>query len=401
LKPESAEGQAAQQPATSRASIGTGLLLTAGAWIIARVVVGISNGYARNPIALKVATWARWDSLNYVTIARHGTTFGRCDSPQFARSINPYNVKWCGTATWLPGYPWAIRGLNSTGVGIDRGALAISWIAFAVAMFLVWYGWGRDLSHGRAFLVLLLFGLFPGAVYNFAIFPTSMALAFLVGALLAAMRERFLIFALLMTGAGLCYPSAWFAAVGVGLALAVVAYQQRRSELFRRAVWGVLGLASLVVLVLVSKPWNAYFLSVRQRGVQAEGFPGQDFLRLVFTHSTVMQHNLGSFYASVLSVQALIAVLLAGGACAVAYMSWRRYGPDVSLVYPAAAGIAVVLIVMALNSNGGAWNRSVVLAAPCVVCLRKLPGPVLCALVVVVGIVSAVLSATFFDGRLV
>jgi hypothetical protein len=400
LKPQSAKGQA-ERPATSRASISAGLLPTAGAWIVAHVIVGISNGHARNPFALSTKTWARWDSLNYVAIAQHGTTFGRCSSPRFARFINPYGVKWCGTAGWLPGYPWTIRALHTSSVGYDRTGLLIAWIAIAVAMFLVWIGWGRDLSYGRAFLVLLLFGLFPGAVYNFAIFPTSMALAFLVGALLAATRERFLVFVLLMTGAGLCYPSAWFAAFGVGLAVAVVAYRTQRSDLFRRAVWGVLGLASVVVLVLVSKPWNAYFVSVRQKGVQAEGFPGQDFLRLVFTHGTIMQHNLGSFYGSVLSVQALIAVLLAGGACAIAYTSWRRYGPDVALVYPAAAGIAVVLIVMALNSNGGAWNRSVVVAAPCVVCLRKLPAPVLCALVVVVGIVSAVLSATFFDGRLV
>jgi hypothetical protein len=384
---------------TSRLSIRSGLLLTAGAWLVSHVVVGISDAQARNPLALKPAAWARWDSLNYLEIARHGTTFGRCDSPRFAGFFNPYGQTWCGTAGWLPGYPWTIRVLQSS--DFNRAALLISWVALAIAIFLVWYGWGRDLSHGRAFLVLLLFALFPGAVYNFAIFPTSMALAFVVGALIAAVRERFVLCALLMTGAGLCYPSAWFAAGGLAVALVAVAYHRKRTDLVRRAVCGLLGLSSVLILTLISHPWNAFFLADRQKGVQAEGFPGQDLLRLVFTHGTTQQRNLGQFYGSVLSVQALITVALVAAAGVIAYVSWRRRGPDVSLVYPAAVGIAVVLVVTALNSQGGAWNRSVVLAAPCVVCFRRVPLAALCAMVVGVGVVSAVLSATFFDGRLV
>jgi hypothetical protein len=386
---------------SARAPIVTGVLLTIGAWLTSHVVVGLADAQARNPFAFKPAVWARWDSLNYLSIARSGTSFGRCDSARFVGTPNPYGVKWCGNAGWLPGYPWTIRALHSSSFGYNRTALLISWVALAIAIFLIWYGWGRDLSNGRAFLVLLLFALFPGALYNFAIFPTSMALAFVVGALLAAVRERFLLCALLMTGAGLCYPSAWFAAIGLAIALVAVAHRRGTTELVRRAVYGALGLGSLLVLVLVSDPWNAFFLSDRQRGVQAEGFPGQDFLRLLFTHGTIQQRNLGRFYGSVLSVQAIIAVALVAAAAAIAYVGWRRFGPDVSLVYPAAVGIAVVLFVIALNSNGGAWNRSAVLAAPCVVCLRRLPLAILGPIVVVVGITTAVLSSTFFDGRLV
>jgi hypothetical protein len=283
----------------------------------------------------------------------------------------------------------------------DRVAVLISWCAIAIALFLVWYGWGRDLSAGRAFLVLLLFGVFPGAVYNFAIFPTSMALALVIGALIAATRERFLASALLMTGAGLCYPTAWFAAIGLAVALTVVAKQLGRAEMLRRALYGLLGLGSLLVLFLVQHPWNAFFLADHQPGVQAEGFPGQDLLRLVFTHGTIQQKHIGQFYGSVLSVQAMLAVILAVAAAAIAYAGWRRHGPDVSMVYPAAVGLAVVVVVSALNSNGGAWNRSVVLAAPCVVCLRRLPAPALLLITVLVGATSAVLSASFFDGRLV
>ena len=88
--------------------------------------------------------------------------------------------------------------------------------SLAVALFLVWLGWGRELHPVRALLFLIAFGSFPGAVYNCALFPTSLALAGVVGALLAATRERFLLAAVLMTLSGLLLirrrgsqPAAW------------------------------------------------------------------------------------------------------------------------------------------------------------------------------------------------
>ncbi|HEV7524920.1 MAG TPA: hypothetical protein VGP92_08140 [Acidimicrobiia bacterium] len=385
----------------ARSSITSGLLLTVGAWLAARVVVGVAHGPTRNPFAARPANWARWDSFNYFKIAVHGRTFGRCDSAQFAAAPNPLHTTWCGTAGWLPGYPWLIRALQPTGLDVTHAAVAISWFAIATALFLVWYGWCRDLSRARAFAVLLLFGLFPGAVYNFAVFPTSLALAFVVGALIAAVRERYLLGAVLLTGAGLCYPSAWFAAIGVAVVLVALGSPFGVGEVLRRACYGFLGLASLFGLVLVDRPWNALFLMDGQRGLRAPGFPGQDFLRLVFTHSTVEQRILGDWTAWVLAAQGLLAVGIAGAVGVLAVVAWRRHGQDVMLLYPAAVGVAVVLGVLALNANGGAWNRSVVLAAPTVVGLRRLPLAYLYVIVAAVGITAVVLSSTFFDGRLV
>jgi hypothetical protein len=385
----------------ARSSITSGLLLTVGAWLAARVVVGIANGPTRSPFAAKPMDWARWDSVNYIAIARNGRTFGRCDSAQFAAVPNLLNTKWCGTAGWLPGYPWLVRALQPTGLDLAHAAVAISWFAIATALFLVWYGWCRDLSRARAFAVLLLFGFFPGAVYNFAVFPTSLALAFVVGALIAAVRERYLLGAALMVGAGLCYPSAWFAAVGVAVVLVALGSTVSGGEVLRRGFYGLLGLASLFGLFLIDRPWNALFLMDGQRGLRAPGFPGQDFLRLVFTASTVEQRFLGDWTAWVLTVQGLLAVGIVVAAVALAIVAWRRHGPDVMLLYPAATGAAVVLGVLALNANGGAWNRSVVLAAPSVVVLRRLPLRYLYVLVAAVGITTAVISSTFFDGRLV
>src|SRR3954463_9334460 len=93
----------------------SGLWVTVGAWLTARFVVGMSYRPARNPFRLEPAAWGRWDSFHYVDIAVHGRTFGRCDSPRFSALPNPLNTTWCGTAGWLPGYPWMIRALSATG----------------------------------------------------------------------------------------------------------------------------------------------------------------------------------------------------------------------------------------------------------------------------------------------
>ena len=232
-------------------------------------------------------------------------------------------------------------------------------------------------------------------------FPTSVALALIVGALIAAVRERYLLGAALMTGAGLCYPSAWFAAIGLAVVLVALASPIGIGEVLRRGCYGLLGLASLFGLFLIDRPWNAFFLMDSQKGLRAPGFPGQDFLRLVFTHSTGQQRLLGDWTAWVLAAQGLLAVGIAGAAGTLAFVVWRRHGRDVMLLYPAATGAAVVLGVLALNANGGAWNRSVVLAAPSVLGLRRLPLAYLYVLVAAIGITTAVISSTFFDGRLV
>jgi hypothetical protein len=392
---------AAPDPVVASASIWSGLGLALGAWLVTRAVVGISYAPTRNPFAAKSHDWARWDSVNYLLIALHGRTFGRCDRAPFAGAPNPLGVKWCGTAGWLPGYPWLVSVVHATHVGVAGAALTVSWITVAIVLFLVWYGWCRPLSPARAFVVLVLFGLFPGAVYNFAIFPTSLALALVVGALIAASRDRWLLAVLLMAAAGLCYPSAWFAAIGFAVALIASAPNLEVGVLVRRGALGLIGLAGLFILVGTDRPWNAFFLMDHQQGLQASKVPGQDFLRLVFLGTTAEQQFLGGWTRWVLSVQGLLAVLIAGTAGALAFMAWRRRRADALLLYPAAVGVAVILGILTLNANGGAWNRSVVLAAPSVLALRTLPKALLVAAVIAVGVTTAIISNGFFDGRLI
>jgi hypothetical protein len=388
-----------------RASIAWGGLLTAAVWLLSRFIDSVTWGPARNPISFNPYLWARWDSANYLGIAQHGRTFGRCGSPGFPQNSfnNLLHQTWCGSAGWLPGFPWLTRAVGVTGISLPDAGLLISWLAMGAAFFLVWFGWGRDIPQGRAFALLMLFGVFPGSVYSFAYFPISLALACIVGALVAAARERFFTAAVLMSLAGLCYPSAWFAAAGLAVGLVLAALSLGWTVLIRRVLWGVAGMSSLLVLgihdQLAFGHFDAFFIMDSGPGLRARGFPGEDYLRLVFTHHTNEQRRLGRFGGAVLAVQGVAALLLVAWAAASAVGRNRRQ--DAARLYPALVGVAVIIGIMVDAANGGAWNRSVLLAAPCVVCLRRVPLPVLCVVVVVVGATSAVISHYFFTYALV
>jgi len=392
-----------EAPARHR-GIGWGILLTALAWLACRSVVSALWGPARAPFRFDPSMWARWDTFNYGAITQYGRNFGACDRPPFAVLPNPFHATWCGTAGWLPGYPWLVRGLQATGISLPDAGLMISWAAFAVALFLVWFGWGRELHPVRALLFLIAFGSFPGAVYNFALFPTSLALVGVVGALLAATRERFLPAAGLMILAGLCYPSAWFAAGGLAAAMVLVGLSLGPRAAIRRALWGIAGLASLVVLGVHDQiafgHANAYLLVNTGPGLDIQGFPGTGFLQTVLHRNTAEQRRIGATAADALAVQALLAVLLTLAATARAGWTWLR-SRATDDVYPAAVGLAVVAGILALSATGGAWNRSIVLAAPSVICLRKVPLPLLVLLVGATVVTTAFVSRAFFAGTLV
>lgn len=395
---EDAEGVSTDR----RASTWSGVLLTLVAWMLSRLVVGATWGPARNPFSFISSIWVRWDSSNYLSIAAHGTTFGRCGSPGFPELpfVRFVHLRWCGTADWLPGYPWLIHVVHLTGINMKDAGVLISWVATAGAMFLIWLGWGRDLPFGRAVVLLLLFGTFPGSVYNFAVFPTSLAIVCVIGAILAATRERFLVGAVLVTIAGLCYPSAWYAAVGLGVGLVVIALPLGRAVTARRAFWALAGLTPFLYLAIHDQIAfgyaDAYFITQKQ----AIGTPPWQALLSLFELKTTDQKKIGSFYAEVLAFQAVLGICLTGAAALKALITSRKRLRDASSLYPAFVGVSVLLGCLVFTSTS-AWNRSLVLAAPSVVCLRRIPLGLLCAIVTVVAITTAAISHCFFNNTLI
>jgi hypothetical protein len=380
-------------------SLTGGVLLTVLAWFLDRVLVGITWGATRNPFTFHPNDWIRWDSFNYLNIAAHGTRFGRCGSPGFP--VNFLHQTWCGTAGWLPGYPWVLHVLHAAGLSLGNAGLGVSWTALMTAMFLVWCGWCRELPQTRALSLLLLFGAFPGAVYNFAVFPTSLALCFVIAAILSAISERWILTTLFLVLAGLCYPTAWLAALGVAAAGALVGLALGPREAIRRALFGLAGLLSIAILFFTDTPHDAFFVMDTQRGQLQPGSPGAYFLRLLVQENTIEQKFVGKDAGAVLALQGAMAVIMAGVAGVLSLWHGRWRHPTPHSIYPAMVGGVVTLGVIAVNTRAGAWDRSIVLAAPCVVCLRHLPTWMLGGVCVVVLAATAILSHFFFNNTMV
>jgi hypothetical protein len=279
-------------------------------------------------------------------------------------------------------------------MSMESAGLLISWVALGVAVFLVWFGWCRDLSPGRALVVMTAFALFPGAVYNFAIFPTSVALACIVGAIVSATRERFWLSAVLMTAAGLCYPAAWFAAVGLAVGLVIVAIPLGQSEMIRRGLWGLAGLSSLVIFAFLNPGLQDYYTFESQRSVRLHELPGTQYLKTVVTESSIEQHAIGRLGGFFLALQTVV-----GSGIAITAL-WLSRARSAQSLYPAYVGAAVFLGLILTNTSG-AWNRSLVLAAPCVVCLRRVPIVVLAGLLILLVAAAVVVSRSFFADTLI
>src|SRR5262249_29012811 len=147
-------------------------------------------------------------------------------------------------------------------------AVLVSWTALAGSLFAVWWFWARSLRPTNALVLMLLAGLFPGAVYDLAAFPTSLALAALLLGVAAAERGRLGAVAACLVVAGLCYPTAWFAAAGTGTVL--VALERRRGlrRIATTALWAAAGLGAVPLLMLIDRlafgRFDAFFVLMSQ-----------------------------------------------------------------------------------------------------------------------------------------
>ena len=178
---------------------------------------------------LRTESWVRFDSHLYLELARQGYTLFACP-PESGYAAS----QWCGNAGWFPLYAW-----------IGPGPL-LSLLCEAGFLFLTW----RLLLHERSFAALLLAALFPGCIYQQAVFPVSLFLLCAVRFLAALERGRAAPAVAAGALAAMTYPT--------GVLLAPVA-------LIRRALWPALAVAAGAAVVLAvawhqTGRWNAYLL---------------------------------------------------------------------------------------------------------------------------------------------
>ena len=70
---------------------------------------------------LLTPTWGRWDTGQYLSIAKDGYVFERC-----VGVANRGPEDWCGNSGWFPLYPYMMRVGSWTGLGYDTVGRAIS-----------------------------------------------------------------------------------------------------------------------------------------------------------------------------------------------------------------------------------------------------------------------------------
>jgi hypothetical protein len=130
--------------------------------------------------------WARSDSGIYLQIAAHGYNLTRCTGSTFP----PHS--WCGDAGWAPLYPWLLSLSGHAGISLPVAGLALSALFAFLTLLCMWLLIGPDWSL-PALSCLALAACFPGMVFDYSLFPVSLASFLSIAFLLLLVRRRYLI----------------------------------------------------------------------------------------------------------------------------------------------------------------------------------------------------------------
>ncbi len=154
------------------------------------------------------ATYARWDSFNYLSIATRGYYL----EEEGGRVVG-------GNAAWFPGYPLLIRTLKPMGLTpAKRGKLLSTAFAFGL-LVLIGRLLPRQRPGGSRLPALLLAAFFPGFIYSHTVFPTAMVACLTLLALWLCARRRFLASGLLGALAASAYPTGCLVGAAMGLGI--------------------------------------------------------------------------------------------------------------------------------------------------------------------------------------
>jgi hypothetical protein len=370
-------------------------------WFVVRIAVTIASPHWVRPWSFSPTPWTRVDAFNYLDIATYGRRLAACPD-KLIHFFHGHIT--CGTAGWLPGYPLVLRGLHElTGLSVASSGVVVSSAAGLGALTVLWVGRLRHEPRTKGLLILTLFAMFPGAVYNFAIFPNSMAVLGLVGTVVALHHRRVVVATACMALATAAYPSTIYAAFAFAFALVAIDPTCRTpSRILRRVGLAAVALAPYVALwvhdQVVFHRWNLYSQIQSDAGVTI--LPPKNPLailwHLVVKRDTITQVLQGPTASVWIAAQFVVATVLCCGAVLVAWRS-RRGGLDLATeIYPVLAGISVYAGVFLSGTTGGVY-RGIVVAAPSVLIFRRVSTKVLVILLLTTTVVTVGISTLFFD----
>ena len=327
---------------------------------------------------------ARRDSLLYLSIADHGYTLFPCDRVG----------GWCGNAGWLPAYPSLISVPLHLGIsGAAAGAVLSGGLQLAALMLL----WSRLIARATntlaSILALLATAVFPGVVYDAAVFPMSL-LAALVLAAFAVERTRPRLAAVSGVVAAATHPLG--IALSIGLAVSAVALRASRN-LRRASLHLAAGVAGLVAVAITQWIWvghpDAYILVQRHYGHGGASplttFQSAKESTLSFLHDP---HRLDL----VPQVQLVVVALFVLSVLTATIVGWRSvtHGELGLAVFTACAWATPLLL------GGVSLYRSDVALLPALALAPRLPRTLVAAFIVVAALLAFEMSRLFFTGAL-
>ena len=333
--------------------------------------------------AAYAGTWRRWDSGHYLDIASKGWELFSCaylgGRPQDA----------CGNSAWFPLYPWLLRPLIAMGVGRETAGVWVSGVATLTMLVVLWNGLLRE-RRVRGLALLAMAGVFPGAVYAHAIFPTGLAQLCMICAGVALVRRRWALAGL----AGGFLSMTYVTGVLLSAPTAISAWVRSRS--WRPPlVAGALSVAGFGAVLLAQQlllgHWNAWVLTYEK------GLPG-------------VAHPLGAFGAVVapvlsrdlprktIALQALtvVGVLILGAVATTVARAWK----DPTRVWAATAALLFWAFPL-FAGRGVSLYRADALVLPALLLLVDLPVWVLFPLLVWFAVVAEAMGELFFRAYLV
>jgi hypothetical protein len=218
--------------------------------LVAGNVVGVN--------ALDAAAWVHWDAGHYLAIATKGYELVPCAAIGYKPS------GWCGNVGWLPGYPYLVAPLIRLGVpGATAGAITSSVCALA-ALTILWMALLGAKLTVRSGACLGIAALFPGGVYQHAVFPVSLFLALVLGCAALLHERRTVAGAICGSLAAFTYSTGFLLAPVVTLWVLLTGRDSLMKRVGTALAAGVAVGAGFVAVLLLHQievgAWDAFFL---------------------------------------------------------------------------------------------------------------------------------------------
>jgi hypothetical protein len=237
-------------------------------------VIAIRSPY-RGWRLLDPSSYGRWDTGQYLRIARSGyVAVWHCPSNYLPANLPPGNYL-CGTIGWFPGYPFALRGLSdATRLPLATAGLVLAWMCWYLVLVLMWRLLADARTNWTRWMCLLIAAFFPGQIYFAALFPISMCIAAILGCLYLALRTSRPVLAWAGFAVGFVAAYSYLTAIVLAPALLISGLLVLRGQRQRQAIIPAVGAAAgfgavLLTMQLAVGIWDAYFISVKKYRVGA------------------------------------------------------------------------------------------------------------------------------------